>query len=179
MARMIEVFGWLVGDDSPLSIAANTLAVGTFVLGLLGVRFANRTRQELREIRRRLPAGDAFADREALQNIQLLRRVTAGDNTRWHITWSRLRSENPADRKEGEAVITSKHLLEVLATEPSRIDQSKAAIVIGSVAYSDHGAGSYSSITVPTVHYIKGDHPWRRAWLGVRREVGRLLGEIR
>jgi hypothetical protein len=178
MTAMIAGVEWLVGDDSPLSIVANTLAVGTFALGVLGIRFANRTRQELREIRRRLPTGDAFADREALQNIQLLRRVHEGDDTRWHIAWSRLRSENPADCKQGQATITSQHLLNVLETKPSRIDQSKTAIVVGSVAYADHGGGVYSSVTVPTVHHINGDQYWRQVWLALRRGVGRILAEV-
>jgi len=172
----MDLFAWLVGTDSPLSIAANTLAVGTFVLGLLGVRFANRTRQELREIRRRLPAGDPIADREALQSIQLLRRVTNGDDTRWHIEWSRLGTNNS---KSGQAIITSRHLLNELAKRPNRIDRSKAAIVVGSVVYSDHGGGVSSGIAVPTVHYIPGDHSLRTAWYELRRGVGVLMAEVR
>lgn len=176
MTAMMDFLGWLVGDDSPLSIAANTLAVGTFILGLLGVRFANRTRQELREIRRRLPAGDPIADREALQNIQLLRRVKDGDNTLWHIEWSRL---GAANTKSGQAIIASKHLLDELAKRPNRIDGSRAAVVVGSVSYNDHGGGVSSSIIVPTVHHISNDHFLRTMWFIFRRGFGRLAAEIR
>lgn len=176
MTDMMDFVGWLVGNDSPLSIAANILALGTFALGFLGVRFANRTRQELREIRRRLPAGDPVADREALQNIQLLRRVNVGDNTRWHVEWSRLGADNT---KTGQAVIESPRLLKELAKERNRIDLSMAAIVVGVVEYNDHGGGVSSSITVPMVHHIKDDHWMRAALFMIRRGFGRMVAEIR